>query len=298
MSVPNRLKQIFRGWNKRRPRARDSVRLQLEVLENRLAPAVDMVTNLSGSTVVGSLSYEVAIAKAGDTIGFQQGLQGTITPNGNSGIALAITKNLTIQGPGANVLTVSGGRTNQVIVVDSGVTASISGLTISEGHIEGNVTGTSTTEGGGIFNLGNLTLTGVEVTNNSVTNEDADAFGGGIFNAGNLTLTASTVDHNIVAVGTVSGTVSVVGEGGGIYNASGGTMTMINDTVADNTIGVDNGALYGFGAGVSNSPSTQGQAAGVLTLINVTVAGNQITGNVPPTPRRIGTAAASTTAVP
>jgi hypothetical protein len=47
---------------------------------------------------------------------------------------LTIGSNISIVGPGANLLTVSAQRQVQVFTVNSGAAASISGLTIDNGH--------------------------------------------------------------------------------------------------------------------------------------------------------------------
>ena len=75
----------------------------------------------------------------------------------------------TITGPAAGV-TVSGGGASRVFQVDAGVTASISGLTITGGTTTGN--------GGGLYNDGgNVTLTNCTVSGNS-----AGYYGGGLYN--------------------------------------------------------------------------------------------------------------------
>ncbi len=109
----------------------------------------------------------------------------------------------TITGLGANQLTVDGSNTYCVFYVDSGVTADISGLTISHGSAGEN--------GGGIFNAGTLTLT------DSVLYENSAPFGGGVYNAGTLTLTDSNLSEN-----------SSVWDGGGIFNAGTATITGSN----------------------------------------------------------------------
>ena len=82
---------------------------------------------------------------------------------------LEINKNLTIQGPGANVLAVSGNNASKVFVIDAANTVSIPGLPCGIG------TGAL---GSGIENHGNLTLTDVAVINNGVVGTG----GGGIYN--------------------------------------------------------------------------------------------------------------------
>ena len=72
----------------------------------------------------------------------------------------------TIIAPAAGV-TISGGGLSRVFQVDSGVTAVLSGLTISGGSTTG--------YGGGVYNNGSTTLNGCTVSGNSA------AAGGGLF---------------------------------------------------------------------------------------------------------------------
>ena len=101
--------------------------------------ATDTVTNLNDSGG-GSLRGTIASAGANDTIVFQSGLTGTIT----LASTLTVSQSLTIQGPGANVITVSGNNAMQVFNISSG-TVGISGLTIADGNW---------VSGGGILSAG------------------------------------------------------------------------------------------------------------------------------------------------
>ncbi len=82
----------------------------------------------------------------------------------------------TITGPAAG-LTIDAGGKSRVFVVDSGVTAALSGLTITGGSASG---------GGGLANHGTVTLADCTVSGNS-----ASSFGGGVDNYGTATLTDS-----------------------------------------------------------------------------------------------------------
>src|SRR5262249_45247988 len=129
---------------------------------------------------------------------------------------------LTITGPGANLLTVSGAKSYRLFtIINSDTTAAISGLTLSNGR--------DSFRGGGIYNSGTLTLTNCTVSGNKAHE------GGGIYNNGSkMTLTDCTVSDNI-ANGSFGS-----GRGGGIFN-DGGTLELTNCTVSGNT------ALTDFG---------------------------------------------------
>jgi len=211
-----------------------------------------VVTNTNDSGA-GSLRDAILNACSGNTITFNPGLTSggpaTITLTSNE---LVINKNLTITAPGANLLTVrrssaAGTPDFRVFNVTSG-TVNIQGLTISNGS--GDVSG------GGIKNLGALTLTNCSISGNTST-----VGGGGIVNEsqnGTATLT--------IISSTVSGNTSP-SFGAGILNSSGvGTaaLNIINSTISGNS-------GTSFGGGIYNS-STPGPA--LLNITNSTITGN------------------------
>ena len=177
------------------------------------APAAGSTVNVTNcnDSGTGSLRQTVASATSGETIGF------ALSPSCNvitltSGV-IAIATSLTISGPGANTLAVSGNNASTVILIDSGVTAAISGLTIEEGDGSSSNNG----DGGGIFNYGTLNVT------DSTFSGNIAYFGGGIFNDGTATVSDSTLSNNNANSG---------GEGGGIF--SQGTLSVIDSTLSSN----------------------------------------------------------------
>jgi hypothetical protein len=144
------------------------------------------VTNTSDSGP-GSLRAAIASAQNGYIINFNLTFPATIllkTP-------LTLGPSVTIAGPGASSLAISGGNGVGVFIINAGATVAISGLTIEQG---------SSLLGGGIFNGGTLTLTNVTVSNNT----QGTQLGGGIFNSGTLTLSSSTVSGNSAGFGVAS----------------------------------------------------------------------------------------------
>ena len=121
---------------------------------------------------------------------------------------------------------------SRVFQVDGGVTASLSGLTISGGSV-------SPGNGGGLANYGTATLTDCTISGNTAFSETTRKYygyygtyylthyyggGGGVFNSGtaNLTLTGCTVSGNAAGHG-----------GGGLDNA--GTANLTDCTLSGNT---------------------------------------------------------------
>jgi hypothetical protein len=125
---------------------------QLEGLEDRYLLSTLTVLNALDKGA-GSLRDTITRARDGDIIVFDTSLNGrTITLTSDQ---LTINKNLDIEGPGASLLAISGNDTNRVFNINSGLTVTIDGLTITRGRAHG----ADKTGGGGILNVGaNLTL--------------------------------------------------------------------------------------------------------------------------------------------
>ena len=168
---PMNLASLLKNWCSRRPttswnRRKARCRPAFEILEDRLAPSAWIVTDPNGTAGSGSLTdltlpYAVAHAQSGDEITFASGLSGdTITLNST----LAINANVTITGLGAANLAISnpvgGGFYGRGFYVNSGVTASISELTVEDCYA-------ANQGGGGICNNGTLTISNVTLSGNS-----------------------------------------------------------------------------------------------------------------------------------
>ena len=213
-------------------------------------------------------AINLANADAGaETITFAAGLTGTITLN-TLGALPGLDSDMTITGPGANVLTVArdnaAARFRIFTTANSAITVNISGLTISNGLTADGAAGISGGDGGGILNdtgatlnLKNLALVG-NFTGNGGTGAHGGN-GGGVYNSGTLTLTNSTLSGN--TTGNGSSAFDPAGNGGGIYNA--GTLTLTNSTLSGNQTG---DGIVANGGGIFNT--------GTLTLNDCTVSKN------------------------
>jgi CSLREA domain-containing protein len=225
----------------------------------------EAITAATNDTASGPAPGECAAGSGDDTINFT--VTGTINLNAQQ-LSIAST-NLTINGPGSNLLTVrrDTGGLYRVLFINA-ATVQISGLTISNGLVPA-----GGGAGGGMINGGTTTLTDVVVTGNRSSGGFSGApnggNGGGINNSGILMMTDCTVSNNQTGDGTLGGSASdgEGGDGGGIANS--GTLTMTNCTVSGNRTG--NGPAKGGDGGGIYSTST-------ANLTNVTVANNAVGG--------------------
>jgi hypothetical protein len=144
--------------------------------------------------------------------------------------------------------------------------------------------------GGAIYTAGSAVLDACSVYSNSAKGGDAGNFasgfgwpgghalGGGIFNSGQLALTNCTVVLNSLVGGTGGFSEGIPGNGlgGGIYNATNGSLSAMNLTVASNLVAAGMGWSYrgtAVGANVAN------QTNGVLALRNSIIAYGGTNGN-------------------
>ncbi|MCC6208505.1 MAG: DUF11 domain-containing protein [Gammaproteobacteria bacterium] len=228
------------------------------------------------SVIIPAGTYTLSIAGTGENA----------TASGD----LDITDTLILGGAGAASSIIDGGGIDRVVDIASGVATQITGVTIRNGATTGS--------GGGIYNLGTLTLTDSIVTGNTsalpsgtagggiyhfssgevavslslarvtVSNNSADNSslsgassinGGGIAIVGGaVTINESLIDGNTATTGAVGNTGNNVGSGGGVY-INNGNVSITDSTISGNTADWNAGGIYNFGA---------------LTVTGSTISGN------------------------
>ena len=261
--------------------------------------------NVTSAADSGAHTLRQAIldARPGDTITFS-------LPAGTTAITLTsdqllINKDLTITGPGANLLTVQRGRAGgqplfyfRIFQIGTGsaINVVISGLTITNGALNGGGAGIAV-HGPATVALSGCTVSGnliYDPNNPYFTNKAGDGphpssisdqfcVGGsasGISNSGVMTITSCTISGN-----ESEATALCARLGGGIYNI--GTLTVTNSTISGNLSfgGAEGGGilndhiltlvnctisnnLAGLGGGICNGPSTTVNAKNTIIATN------------------------------
>src|SRR5262245_7582552 len=247
-------------------RKRRGTRLGLEVLENRLAPAVTLLVTDPGDTVApdGVVTLREALLAANTNVTVNEavhdGSGGTdrilfdtagafATPQTIrlGGTELTITNSVTITGPGPAHLAVSSSGQSRIFSISAGVTVDIAGLTITEGM--------AARDGGGILNMGGtLTLAGVVLSGNqAVGAPGGPGRGGAIANmaGASLTVTDCVFTQNQARGGGQ-------GFGGGVFHVAP-RLTVSGSTFIGNQAigGAGGGAARGGGIDTANTPDAR-----------------------------------------
>ncbi len=173
-----------------------------------------IVTTLAASGP-GSLETAVSTVDDGGTILFSVGLSGTIELSS----PLFLTRAVTIAGPGAQRVTVSGDDSALPFYVDGSGDVEISGLTIADGR--------GVSSGGGVH-------------------------GGALFKSGTGALTIR--DSSVLDSVALADSAGLVAGGGGI-SVEEGDLTLERVTIAGNRAIAANGASQARGGGIELSPT-------------------------------------------
>ncbi len=262
--------------------------------------AVLPVTSCLDDGSAGTLRAVAALAQENDTIDLSQLACSTITltqgPIDTSVLGDNHVYDLTINGPGRDLLTIDGGGSSQVFVV-GGFSSNqgrviFNDLTIAHGDYSGGLAACITGFGGAV-ELNRVTVTdchsrgtvplvfggAVDVTTLDMTDSlisdstatatgiNGTAVGGGAYASDNMSLTDSTVSGNTVSApwGVNDGYLTI---GGGLY--SRGNLVLTRSTISGNAIEATNDGENARGGGVF--------VRGVATLDASTVDGNSADG--------------------
>jgi CSLREA domain-containing protein len=227
--------------------------LRAAIQEANALPGADTITLPAGT-------YTLAIAGAGEDAAATGDLD--------------ITDDLTLTGAGQDVTIIDGGALDRVLHVFAPGVADVSQLTVRNGESGAN------DDGGGIHNpMGTLRLTDVTITENQGPSNLFLGGGGGFVNGGTATLTRVNITRNEVGFAA-----------GGILNLGGGTLTLIDSTVADNLARDTVGGIFNQGGTVNIRGSTisgnegNDRNGGIVNQGEMSIANSTISGNFTPEP--------------
>ena len=275
------------------------VMLLLCLLPAQPRAATNTVTTLADSGP-GSLRRTIVDSAPGDTIVFAV-TSGTLTVAQD----LVIDRSLTIWGPGATNLSISGNHSTRILSVPGGVSAVISGFTLRDGQSsngvngvvfsEGNVSpGTPGEPGGAISTAGTLTLSECILRNNAAGRGGDGApgmigrwfgsrganggAGGAVYSTGSLTLSNCLLYQNASGAGGASGVEMTYsqqsGQGGpGGAICSSGTLCLINTAITNNQTG------SGASTPLEASGADGGSGGGVWCSASLTANDSKFLGN-------------------
>jgi hypothetical protein len=259
--------------------------LRFEPLESRNLLATITVNSLldNGDGANTTLREAITSSASGDTIVFS--VTGTIQLTTAGDNHIEIDNSLTIEGPGADLLTIrahdpdgngnNDGDGDRIFYISGSGTlnVTISGLTLTNGDPDPGDGEGESIGGGAIHNDENLTLMNCVLTDNfaggggailnrsgtlqvidCVITGNAAQDGGGIelYQSGSVTLTRTTISNNHAS-----------NSGGGIHSLSR-PITLIDSSVSGNTANEHAGGIY-----------ISGSSSALLTVTNSTISGNE-----------------------
>jgi hypothetical protein len=196
-----------------------------------------------------------------------------------------INSDLAITGPGADILTIQRNPSAstpefRILTIDAGKSVTISGLTVTGGK----PSSTAPSIGGGILNLGSLTINASKITANSAE---------GIHNNDTLTVNNCSVlgnsgggvtsyfisgqQTNVGGVSNLTVTNSLISGNGGLggINCSGSLGAVSNCTINGSTIS-GNSSPFGWGGAISNGAGDLSSSA-TMSIDRSTISGNDTT---------------------
>ncbi len=211
--------------------------------------------------------YGDAVAGEGggavDSITFDPTLTGQTIVLG--GLDLTVSDDLSLTGPGAADLAISGNHASGVFWIDAGVAVEISGIAI---------TGGSADDGGAIYNQGTLTVAHCALMHNTALTD-----GGAIENLGTLSVSDSVFSNNSASYGGAITNWSLL--------VAAPSLTIINSMFDGNSAQSQGGALWNDGIlhieeGTFSGNSSEGTGGAIKNdgSGKLTIAASSFSGNI------------------
>ena len=262
-----------RSGLRRRAAVAGVVVMAISATPARAAHATTMPVRCSVAALVTAINTANSTGGA-HTLNLARGCTYTLVAPDNAANGLpVITSDITINGngPGSSITRDPSAPSFRILAVSSAGTLTLNSTTVSGGMADTDcpgIPGEPIACGGGINNLGTLTINNGRVVNNTATST-IYAEGGGIDNDGTATINGTEVgDNGASYTGTTPGAAS----GGGVAND--GSLTVSTSRVTRNTASVT--------AGVGLDSLAEG--AGVENFASATVKNSTVTKNIESAP--------------
>lgn len=257
------------------------------------APRGTLVVQNCDDSGPGSLRDTIAAATDGDVVDLSGLACGDIVLGSGAIVVGAAVANLTVEGPGADVLAISGNDANRLFEHQGSGTFTLSGLALGHGLAAG--------DGGCVLANGNLALNAVTVSACRAGDATlANVSGGGIAVRGNATLADARFEDNradgservrggaIAVAGTLVASVGTftdnhaashdagnafanIAEGGAIHALGG--LQLTDSTVAGNSAYSATAEAYGGGVASGSHPD---DAIASLEVLRSEISGNVV----------------------
>ncbi len=173
------------------------------------------------------------------------------------------SQTITIRGENTRTTIIDGYEHDRVLHILDG-TVSIYGVTFQGGN-------SRDSDGGGIYNNGELTLINCVVRNNGTGNDNKA--GGGIYNNGSLVLTNCTIYNNTTGDGNFGNWGTDGGDGAGICNNQ--HLTLTNCTISNNKTGDGGDANWCRGGNGGDGGGIYNNSGCTASITSCTIGGNQ-----------------------
>lgn len=237
--------------------------------------------------VIPAGTYNITITGAGENLAAKGDLD--------------LTGSVSLEGAGAGLTVIDGGRIDRVFDVQAAASVRIAHLTIQNGRAADN--SASDHSGGGILNKGTLTLQSVVVRDSAAGSTQSffssagdGSTGGGVFNQSVLVAYDTLFEDNVAGDGGVSTNGNAYGKGGrggGLFNHAAGFVQLEDcvfrgnapgESAADRSPGNGAGFANVGTAFVRNTSFENNKAAGlggglVVESGTVTLENSSVTGN-------------------
>lgn len=221
----------------------------------------EAITQANSNAQADTINFDAAFFNVPRTITLTSG-ELRITRDDSTGFNLG--RLLTVNGPGANLLTISGNNASRVFFVSLYANLAMSGITVRDGNGVGTILNSEGISGGGM--LADRAV--VSLSNVTFRNNSAAGSGGGLYLSAlkSLTITDSLVTENHANV-----------SGGGFIDYDGDIKVIRNTTISNNSavnnvggafirrgmITMENCLITGNKAGLTGAPGGGGNSGGL-----------------------------------